>query len=190
MGPFPDTAAVIARTIEILGGHDKAWAIIDEEFSSMTRRWNQDVDAIGRILRSHLYLEHYLTEYLKNANPRLGRISDARLTFAQKTNLLDTTNPRISEILPGIRQLNTIRNRLAHQLTALVTEGDAKIFLQAKFFKAMREEGAKPGVPSREPIDILEQFAQHASAWLSNEFSQFSIAFGRALSDCTPKRAT
>jgi hypothetical protein len=36
MESFPDAAALIARTIEILGGHDKAWAIVDAEFSSMT----------------------------------------------------------------------------------------------------------------------------------------------------------
>ena len=190
MHPFPDPAAVIARTIEILGGHDEAWAIIDKEFSSMTHRWNQDVDAIGRILRSHLYVEHYLSEYLEKANPRLGSISQARLTFAQKVNLLDSNNPRLSEILPGIRQLNKIRNRLAHQLTSPITNEDAAVFLQASFFKAMREEGAKPALPSQEPIDILEQFAQHASSWLSNEFSRFSNAFGKALDECKQKSAT
>ena len=190
MQSFPDTARVTARTIELLGGTDRAREVMDAEFRSMTRRWNQDIDSIGRILRSHLFVEHYLAEFLEKANPRLGDLSDARLSFAQKLALIDNRNPRLAEVLPGIKHLNKVRNRLAHQLTATVTTEDADIFLQAKFFKAMREEGAKPGVPSQRPIDILEGFAQHASSRLSSEFGEFSAAFAKALDDCSPESAT
>lgn len=100
----------------------------------MTRRWNQDFEAIGRILRSHLYLEHYLTEHLEKTNAQLGSMSAARLTFAQKVNLLDPDNPRLAEILPGVKQPNQIRNRLAHQLTAVVTQDDTEPACQSEVY--------------------------------------------------------
>lgn len=187
---FPDPASVAARTLELLGGRNEAWKTIESEYSSMTSRWEQDVVAIGRILRSHLYVEHYLTEYLVKRNPNLGPLAGAKLTFSQKVELMDGSNPRLSEILPGIRQLNKIRNRLAHNLAAAVDEKDAAIFLQAKFFAAMREEGAKPGAPSSDPLDVLEKFAQYASSQLHSEFSAFSKAFAAALEDCSKKNAT
>lgn len=184
MDKCPDSSSVIARTIELLGGPLKARATIDAEFGSMTKRWNQDVESIGRILRSHLYLEHYLTEHLEKVNSQLGPVSKAHLSFTQKVDLLDSRSPRLAEILPGIRHLNKVRNRLAHQLTAIVTQDDAEIFLQAKLFKALRAEIAKPEKPSDDPLDILEYFAQYASSWLVDSFSVFGTAYGRALSEC------
>lgn len=88
----PDTAKVIARTVELLGGPDQAREITDKEFGEMGRRWDQNTDAIGRILRSHLYVEHYLTEFIRHANPRLGSIGDARLGFSPKWVLPPTEN--------------------------------------------------------------------------------------------------
>jgi len=60
MGIPRDTDRVIARTIELLGGPERARQVTDAEFGEMVTRWNQDTDVIGRILRSHLYVEHYL----------------------------------------------------------------------------------------------------------------------------------
>lgn len=183
MPVFANSQLVADRTVELLGGHDKARELVDAEFSEMRQRWSQDVEAIGRILRSHLYVEHYLTEYIEKANPRLGSVAKARLTFAQKLELVDQNDHSLAEVLPGIKRLNVIRNRLAHRLSTVVTEEDAALFLDAKLFKALRVEGAKPDIPSKIPLDILEAFAQYASNSLSNEFSVFGNAFRRALEE-------
>jgi hypothetical protein len=95
----PDSKRVAERTIEILGGPDKFREITNTEFGEMQRRWNQDIDAIGRILRSHLYVEHYLSEYLEKANPRLGSVVKARLSFAQKLKLLDPKDGQVHFLL-------------------------------------------------------------------------------------------
>ena len=189
MSQFPDKELVINRTLELLGGPDRARQVIEAEFSSMTKRWSQDVESIGRILRAHLYLEHYMTEYLEKANPRLGSLSDARLSFNQKVFLLDAGSPTLIDLIPGIKHLNKVRNRLAHQLTAIVREEEAAVFLDAEFFKAMRDESAKPNLPSQNPLDILEEFGQHASVRLCSEFSEFSKAFGQALSEPHPDKS-
>lgn len=56
------------------------------------------------------------------ANPRLGSLGEAKATFAQKVALLDAANPDVAAMLAGIRRLNAIRNRLAHNLGTHVTE--------------------------------------------------------------------
>lgn len=183
MTSLPDPGRLAKRTVELLGGPEKARELIHREFDEMERRWNQDVQSMGRILRAHLYVEHYLTEYIEKANPRLGSLAEARIGFAQKVELLDPNDSRIADVVPGIKRLNAIRNRLAHRLTASVTSEDAACFLQAKYFKAMREEGAKPNVPSQDLLNILEQFAQYAGSTIGNEFSAFGEAFAKVLKE-------
>ena len=178
-----DTQKIIAHTIELMGGREKAKEITDAEFGEVQRRWNQDITTIGRILRAHLFVEHYLNEHLMRVNPKLGSVEKARLSFAQKTALLNSSDRRLSEVLPGIRHLNAIRNRLAHRLSATVDEVDAELFLKAQYFAALRTEGAKPGKPTEDPLNILEEFARYASTTLTSEFSPFSVAFSKALSE-------
>jgi hypothetical protein len=104
-----DTQRVIARTIEILGGRENAKQVTDAEFAGIQERWSQDVAVMGRILRAHLFVEHYLNEHLAKANPRLGSVEQAHLTFAQKVTLLNASDAHIRSVLPGIKHLNAIR---------------------------------------------------------------------------------
>ena len=105
---------IVRRAIELAGGKETFFAATDSELKEINTRWNQNVDVIGRILRSHLFVEHYLTKYLAQANTRLGSLSKAK--FSEKIDLLDAANPDIVAMLPGIKRLNVIRNRLAHDL--------------------------------------------------------------------------
>lgn len=178
-----DMQRLVERTIELLGGKECFKQVTDAEFMDMRRRWDLDVTNIGRILRSHLYVEYYLTQHIAKANPRLGNLSKARLTFAQKLSLLDTSHERLSDLAPGLRQINAVRNRLAHRLEAALTAEDVQVFLSHAMFNAMRIEGAKPSVPSAEPIDVLEKFSQYAAHLLANEFSEFAMAIGKAIDE-------
>ena len=63
--------------------------------------------------------------------------------------------------MPGIRHLNSIRNRLAHSLTTEISDDDGNALLEIELFRAMREEGAKPKTPSTDPVDIIEDFSKH-----------------------------
>lgn len=183
MSPPYDTEKVIARTIELLGGPERAREVTDNEFGEMVTRWNQDTEVIGRILRAHLYVEHYLTEFIRHANPRLGSIADARLSFNQKLALLDTRSPAIAELKPGIAQLNKIRNRLAHKLSAAIEPSDGRVFLTAPMFSSMRFIALGRPPSTLAPVELLEQFALHAANILEGEFNSFSKAFGQALQE-------
>ena len=156
-----DPQRVAWHVITLLGGHDAAFAHFDADFRLLNDRWNQDTDSIGRILRAHLFVEHFLTEYLVARNPELGSPEDARLTFAQKLALIGDATGGVAYLIPGIRRLNAIRNRLAHNLAADVTPEDVSVFLGIALFKAMRDELARPNQASGDPIDILEDFSRH-----------------------------
>ena len=142
---------------------EEYFAATQVEFAAVKERWSQDTDLIGRILRAHLFIEHYALEYLRAENPNLGRLEDARLSFAQKVALLSTEDRVIDEIIPGIKYLNKIRNRLAHNLRAYVTTDDAAVFLSFPLYRAMRDAANKsaPGL-SNEPLPVLEHFAEYA----------------------------
>lgn len=122
---------------------------------------------MGRILRAHLFVEHFVTEYLHAKNPSLGDLSAARLTFAQKVELVGGADPAVAYLVPGLRRLNKIRNRLAHTLSTSVTNEDRDAFLLIELFRALRDALASPAVASVEPVDVLESFAQHAGMALN-----------------------
>ena len=182
MNKLPDNELVIKKVIEILGGKEEARRKIESEFFNMQNRWDQDIDVIGRILRAHLYVEHYLTEYLRKANPRLGNLNSVRISFSQKIDLLDPNDSLVKDIIPGIRHLNKIRNRLAHNLSAEITETDAEVFLSNLMFKALREASARPNLPNLEPMVVLEKFAQYAASSLNHQSSSLGAAYKQAFS--------
>ncbi len=189
--PDPKQIEFVAkRTLELLGGRENAIASMEADYYAMKERWDQDTQMIGRILRSHLYVEHYLTEHLQDANSGLGNIDDARLSFSQKVNLLRVDDPLVNNIIGGIRHLNRIRNRLAHNLAAEVTDEDAAIFLSQGLFRAMREARTKDHgeAPSATPIDVLEAFAEFASAMLHDRSTQHGDAFEQAVREWAEKQ--
>ena len=69
-----DHEYVAKRVIELSGGKDKFNEEMDSKLARINEKWNQDVDAIGRILRAHLFVEHFVTECLVSFNPALGNI--------------------------------------------------------------------------------------------------------------------
>lgn len=192
----PSSEAVVKHVIRLMGGHDKAFQAFDAEFKEIMSRWEQDTTTIGRILRAHLFVEHFLTEFLQSRNPELGSLEEARISFSKKVTLLRNGTLGTGYLLPGIRRLNTIRNRIAHTLRAEVTDDDVKTFLQIDMFRAMRDERARRSstVPSMDPIVVLEDFAMHAGISLQASASRnadiWSKAFQAAQEECSEDGAT
>lgn len=179
--PPLDNDLIVRRAIELMGGHDAFFKAADEEIADVNRCWDQNVAEIGRILRAHLFVEHYLTQYLSRANPRLGSLVKARATFAQKMALLDADNPDIATMLPGIKRLNEIRNRLAHNLGVQLSEDDKRIFLGCKRFAALRAARSEEESQTNEALEILEDFARHTVVSLTYEFTPLSKAIAQSI---------
>jgi hypothetical protein len=172
---------IVRRVSDLLGGVDAFRVAADGELGEINIRRDQNVVVIGRILRAHLFVEHFMTEYLAGANPRLGSLADARTTFAQEVTLLDVENPDIAAMLPGIKRLNSIRNRLAHKLDAQVTEDDARVFIGCERFAALCEATAAEEAQSNESLEILEDFARHTAVAFTYEFTPLSKAIAQAI---------
>lgn len=177
--PFPDTEKLVKRVFEIMGGREAVIASMEAEHEERKRRWDRDVELIGRILRAHLHVEYYLTQHLQHENPKLD-IFGAKLTFGQKMNLLREDDQMIGRLLPGIKRLNAVRNRLAHQIESVFTREDAQVLESANF--VFMRQWIMAGQPPRstEPIDILEEFAEHVSSMLHAPLSAHSKAFAQA----------
>jgi hypothetical protein len=184
-----DQQKITARAIELMGGKDAFFNAADQELEKIHTQWNQNIELIGRILRAHLFVEHYMTEYLAKTNPRLGDLNQARLSFSQKTELLEPSNPDMADIVPGIKRLNRIRNRLAHKLNVQVTEEDSSFFLKSERFAALRSVREREKPLSTDPLDILEDFAQYTSTVFNYEFTPLSRAISQAIAEMHASRA-
>lgn len=162
-----DPDAYAKRVIELYGGIDPLFTAIQKRHDEFLKIWRQDAERMGRILRCHLAVEHFLTEFLIAANPHMGSLEDARLSFIQKIELLPDKDKSISFLKPGLRHLNAIRNRIVHRLRIDVTADDRDEFLRVKLFAAMRNARAEPECPKSDaPLLVIEEFAEFAASLL------------------------
>jgi hypothetical protein len=77
----------------------------------------QPGDPTYGLLRAHLLIEDLLREYLIQVLPHAAALKDARLTFTQRLAIAMAASPDAKPdawIWKGIKDLNTIRNDLAH----------------------------------------------------------------------------
>lgn len=157
------------RLIEAHGGHDRFFALMDQRLDEFNAVWEQDAGRIGRVLRAHLAVEHFLTEYLQFANPNLGVLDNARLSFSQKVELISDNDRSMESLKVGLRRLNTIRNRIAHKLQVDIRSEDREALLGISMFKAMRAESMKRHGPKPEDaLSVIEQFATFAAGLLQS----------------------
>jgi hypothetical protein len=189
---LPPPEVVVSKLFELYGGKEICFARMEERFSYIQKKWVQNADTLGRILRAHLFVEHFLSNYISAKNPNLAGLERARLSFAQKIDLADNREASVAYLIPGIKQLNKIRNRVAHNLEASITLADRSSFLSIQIFSAMRkartqanrQTGAKRLALSDNPIDVLEDFAYFAGSILESashpDAELWSLAFKNA----------
>lgn len=137
---------------------DKIEAEFNRQNDSFKSLMNKDHDIIGQVLKYHLIVEHYLNNYLSFKVPEID-ISEARLTFAQKANLLPQKDVRAAFVKPGIIELNKIRNKFNHNLDAELSIKELKKMLQALSI-------SREGVEYDDPIKIINDFSTIASTFL------------------------
>jgi len=160
---------IIEAVFDEYGGRDAFFREAEENIARFNELWEQNLDLIGRVLRAHLVVEHFLTEFIHARNPDLPSLHAAGLTFNQKLKLLPDDAINIKMLKPGIRKLNRIRNRIAHNLALELTDEDRSSFLGIQIFSAFRNEKRKREIPvGDEPIEVLEEFSIMAGSWLQN----------------------
>ncbi|WP_430504747.1 hypothetical protein [Ralstonia pseudosolanacearum] len=102
--------------------HEEAIAAFNSEYLSYLEK---DRVLIGQVLLSHLIVEHFLDRYLCVANPGLGAGKKERMGFAKKWEIKRVPPASLLELHgSGVIALNTLRNKIAHDLKAQIEPSD------------------------------------------------------------------
>lgn len=141
---------------------DQHWRAISADFEEKNQAFialmNRDHVTLGRVLKCHLVVEHYIDQFLVS---HFGAhdFLEARLTFHQKAMLLPRRASAAAFVRPGIIRLNKIRNGFGHRLDAKLDTEDLGPILQVL-------EIARKGISFVEPVDAVEAFTTVACTWL------------------------
>jgi hypothetical protein len=135
---------------------------IEENFERENERFKsllaQDHDLIGRVLKCHLIVENYLDRFLA-AHFNTSNLTDAKLSFFQKVQLLPSEALSVAFVKPGIAKLNSIRNKFGHTLEPELNIGELE-----PMHEVLRI--TRPTTIFSEPVEIIEAFTTVACTWL------------------------
>lgn len=127
---------------------------------------NLDYELLGYFLSCHLIIEHYLDEYLKTRYPTLNWDA-SKQTFGQKVSLLATENyPEKYNSIPAIKHLNSLRNKLSHNIDFKISEADL-LPLSYYLKKCCGLDHEQP----TEPKEILDLFTSMVCVWFASGIS-------------------
>lgn len=111
-----------------------------------------DFDAMGYLLSCHLIVEHYLDHFLATLTDAPLDWPAARLQFSQKVALISRLKFEAPyDLLPSIRHLNVLRNRLAHRVAVKIVVEDLEPLV-----KAIPSSGRSG--PLASPVDVLARY--------------------------------
>lgn len=133
-------------------------------------------DLTGYLLTCHLLVEHYIDEYLKAAYPKLDWDA-ANLTFGQQAVLLgDYMAER--NLIPTIKHLNSLRNRVGHRVDYALTPDDMQPFLHCmERFRKATGKSLEP-IETTDPKRILQIFTYICSAVFLGSVETWREIFG------------
>lgn len=155
------------------------WSKIEDDYKKRSNELNQllskDHTLIGLVLKVHLIVEYYINQCLER-NFQNTDLEGARLTFNQKIALLPKSETGARWLLPGIKELNKIRNKIAHNIHTEVLYKDFPEII--RIVKVSRETS------HGEVEKLLNDFAIISGSFLGNSEPEivkvFSDAFKQA----------
>lgn len=112
---------------------------LNEFNSEILNLMQQETNSLGLILKCHLIIEYYMDKYIKAAFPDIICLERLRMNFSSKLELINNPKTVFGIYYPGIKKLNAIRNKFAHNIAYRISEPDyyeiAKIM--GAWFKAL-----------------------------------------------------
>jgi hypothetical protein len=127
---------------------------------------NLDYELLGYFLSCHLIIEHYLDEYLKTSYPRLDWDA-SKQTFAQKVALLAADDyPEKYNAIPAIKHLNSLRNKLSHNIEFKITGAD--LIPLSQYLKKCCGPDLEAPTDAKE---ILDLFTSMVCVWFASGIS-------------------
>lgn len=147
---------------EVVATLNPHWEEVESYFNSENEKYKKLLETnhepIGKILKLHLIIESYLTNFLEEFY-KLDDIGNAELTFFQKTQLIPDIGSSATFVKNGIIELNKIRNKFAHKLDFPV---DGFIVKEMEKVLAV----ARAGIVFKDNIEKIEAFTNIATAFL------------------------
>ncbi len=134
---------------------------------------NLDYELLGYFLSCHLIIEHYLDESLQIRYPKLDW-EGAKLTFGQKISLLSKEPyPEKYNAISAIKQLNSLRNKLSHNIDFKISEEDL-----LPITNYLRKLYGDELPPLSDPMKTLELFTSMVCVWFASGIS-FTAEHGK-----------
>lgn len=133
-------------------------AHFNKENAKFIALMGQPHDMLGRLLKCHLVLEHYLDRFLSE-HFGIEDVESVKLGFFNKAMLLPSKASSAAFVKPGILKLNTLRNRAGHNLGTDISFDDLGPIREVLAI-------ARVGVELKSPIGAIEAFTTVACTWL------------------------
>jgi hypothetical protein len=99
---------------------------VDPKVKEHLQRDIESDDLLGAVLRSHLWVENELIRTIRESLPHPDLIDLDRLSFPSKIELASAFGIIPTEDMSAYRNLNALRNKLAHRFNSEVTEEDER----------------------------------------------------------------
>ncbi|MCO8024693.1 hypothetical protein NI600_09275 [Citrobacter freundii] len=147
--------------------------IANENESIWERIDGVDVEFIGAFLTAHLSLEKYISDYLRLKYPSLSW-ADAKLTFSQKIALIqhEPTETPYNQIYLRIKDFNSIRNKISHQLNYQVTDKEKSKFVDF-YMEITKGSQTKPDIDTDNMADLLNFFLMITKSYFASAISYY-----------------
>jgi len=139
--------------------------------------WNRvedvDIEFIGGFLTAHLSIEKYISDYLALKYPMLAW-GGAKLAFSQKISLLknERAKPPYDEIYIKLKDFNSIRNKLSHNLNYILSEADKRSFLDF-FNKVSKGNKDSSFIDIDNPADLINFFVMISQAYFASAIAYY-----------------
>lgn len=154
-------------------------AHFNEENERFKALMNHPHDTIGRLLKCHLVVEHYLERYLTESFG-LPNLQEAKLGFYNKAMLLPIEASSAAFVRPGILRLNKLRNNIGHELGREPTFDELGPILETLSI-------ARSGIKFASPVEAIEAFTTVACTWLIVPPREHQQLFEEAFSEVRVK---
>jgi hypothetical protein len=118
------TVKVDFREFHRLLSQNPALSADDKAFGAKFLEDIAGQDAVGVIIRAHLYVESTLNQLIKECLFRPKAMNGVELSFRFKVPLAAALGIIPDDFQPPLEQLNALRNKLAHRLDAEISDSD------------------------------------------------------------------
>jgi hypothetical protein len=114
---------------ECIHKHEDITTLREEAQEQCRRTLEPLEDTISLVVTGHLFVEYWLDWLIQHSIPQPKKLFvSGRLTFAQKLCLAESLGLVTGRLTEGIYQLNSIRNKISHNLEYQISPKDLEIF--------------------------------------------------------------